>query len=67
MEKKLSRIISPSQAMSEYPEIMLTIFDHRVLPHLSLVVIDGLPIGFDRRELEQKRQFSRRLHKKPKK
>jgi hypothetical protein len=67
MEKKLSRIINPSQAMSEYPEIMLTTFDHRLLPHLSLVVIDGLPVGFDRRELEQKSQRFRNQHKKSKK
>ncbi len=67
MEKKLSRIINPSQAMSEYPEMMLTTFDHRVLPHLSLVVMDGLPVGLDGRELEQKRQCFRRLHKESKK
>lgn len=67
MEKKLSRIISPSQTMSEYPEMMLTTFDHRLLPHLSLVVMDGLPVGFDRKELEQKRQHFRRIHKKSKK
>ena len=67
MEKKLSRIISPSQAMSEYPEIMLTTFDHRLLPHLSLVVIDGFTRGLDRRELEQKRQRFRNIHPKSKK
>ncbi len=64
MEKKVSRIISPSQAMAEYPEIMLTTFDHRLLPHLSLVVINGLPRGLDRRELEQKRLCFRRRYKK---
>jgi hypothetical protein len=67
MEKKLSRIISPSHAMAEYPEMMLTTFDHRLLPHLSLVVINGFPAGFDRRELEQKRQRFRHHHKKSKK
>ncbi len=67
MEKKISRIINPVQAMAEYPEIMLTTFDHRLLPHLSLVVINGWPRGMDRRELEQKRQHFRRLHKKSKK
>ena len=46
MEKKVSRIISPSEAMAEYPEIMLTTFDHRLLPHLSLVVINGWPRGY---------------------
>lgn len=67
MEKKLSRIIAPSQAMSEYPEMMLNTFDQRLLPHLSLVVIDDVPRGLDRKELEQKRQCFRNLHKKSKK
>ena len=66
MEKKLSRIISQSQSMAEYPEIMLTTFDHRLLPRLSLVVIQGSPWGLDRKELEQKRQCFRSLHKKSK-
>ncbi len=63
MEKKLSRIISLSQAMTEYPEMMLTAFDHKLSPYLSFVVIDGLPRGLDRRELEQKSQYFRALHK----
>ncbi len=61
MEKKVSRIISPSQAMAKYPEIMLTTFDHRLLPHLSLVVINGLPMGLDRRELEQNTHIPHQL------
>ncbi len=67
MEKKLSRIINPVQAMAEYPETMLTTFDHRLLPHLSLVVMNGSPRGLDRRELEQKRQCFHSHHKKSKK
>lgn len=67
MEKKISRIVNPSQAMAEYPEMMLTTFDQRLLPHLSLVVIQGIMMGLDRREIEQKRQCLRRLHQKSKK
>ena len=68
MEKKLSRIITPSQAMTEYREIMLTAFDHRLSPHLSFIVFDGLPRGLDRRELEQKKTaFSSSLSKIKKK
>jgi hypothetical protein len=66
MEKKLSRIIAPSQAMSEYPEMMLTTFDQRLPSNLSLVVIDGFLIGLDRKELDQKRQRFRNLNKKSK-
>lgn len=67
MEKKLSRIISSSKAMAEYPEIMLTTFDQRLLPHLSLVVINDFPIGLDRLEIEKKRKLLRNSRKKFKK
>lgn len=67
MEKKLSRIISQSQAMSEYPETMLTTFEQRLLPHLSLVVINDFPIGLDRIEIEKKRKLLRNSRKKTQK
>ena len=51
MKKNLSRIVRPSEVLADYPERMLSTFDRRIKSPLSWVIINNLPVGFDRQEL----------------
>lgn len=56
MEKKLSRIVGIQELMSDYPDSILSTFDRRAKTHLAWVLINNSPMGFDRKELDQKRK-----------
>lgn len=54
MEKKLSRIVGFSELMTNYPDSLLSTFDRRAKSQLSWILINNSPVGFDRKELDQK-------------